>query len=254
MVKKLKKAKVMMNVKAQPIESHSLGNDLEVWKVPIDLPIEQELNARVMNSEMFMKLADNIANRGALESLPLCAITNKGLELISGHHRVRAARKANINEIWVLVDVSGLSRDRLRSKQLAHNSLQGKDNDDLLRQIYESIGDAEARLEAYINFDELKETDFSEKIEDTELEIQETKTISLVFLPLQSALFNKALKELKDLETDEAKVATIKEYDKLIKTMEQVGTKMKIQSVPNILAKMSEIVLEYIDTLPKGKK
>jgi len=249
--KKPKQAKDIRS-KVEPLVSYSLGEGLEVWQVPTAMPKEQSVNARAMNPEMFLQLANNIKNRGQLESLPFCAVTDDGLELVSGHHRVRAARKAELNEIWVMVDTSGLSKDHIRSKQLAHNSLQGQDNQDLLRQIYLSIEDAEAKMEAYINLDELKETDFNVKLTTSDFELElETKTISLLFLPLQAKLLVNAVQRLKDMETDNVILAQIGEYDKVIKTMDVVSQKMKIQSAPTILAKMSEIVLEYIANMPE---
>lgn len=233
--------------KVEPITRHVLSAKLEVWEVPIALPIEQSMNARAMNPEMFMQLTANIANRGALESLPLCALTDVGLEVVSGHHRLRAARKAELATIWVLVDVSGLSKDRIRSKQLSHNSIQGEDNPDLLAQIYSLIADADARIEAYINLDELKESDYAVKLTTAEFELElETKTISLIFLPLQAKLFSEAIQKLKDMETDEVVLATIDEYDTLISIMDVVSDKFKIQSAPTILAKMAEIVMEHV--------
>lgn len=109
-----------------PIQRFKLDAGLEVWKVNIEQIIEQDLNARAMSKSAFLQLSENIKKRGAFESLPLCAITDKGLELISGHHRVRAARKAEVQEVWVLVDVTDIGRSNLLSKQLSHNSLQGR--------------------------------------------------------------------------------------------------------------------------------
>src|SRR5439155_18065937 len=98
---------------AAGIEPHrifELGNGLELWKVHPSHLREQDVNARSMPRAMFERLSQTIARDKRLESLPLCAKTEPGLEIISGHHRVRAATAASISELFVLVDVTGLNR------------------------------------------------------------------------------------------------------------------------------------------------
>lgn len=70
---------------------------------------EQDLNARTMPREKFNQLVENVKRRGQLEELPYCAETEKGIEIVSGHHRVRAAKNAGLETIPVLLDRSGLS-------------------------------------------------------------------------------------------------------------------------------------------------
>src|SRR5947208_13128639 len=69
-----------------------LGNGLELWKVHPSTLREQDVNARSMPKAMFERLAQTIGRDKRLESLPLCARTEKGLEIISGHHGTRAAK------------------------------------------------------------------------------------------------------------------------------------------------------------------
>jgi hypothetical protein len=68
-----------------------LGSGLELWKVHSSSLREQDVNARSMPKAMFERLSQTIAHDKRLESLALCAKTEKGLEIISGHHRTRAA-------------------------------------------------------------------------------------------------------------------------------------------------------------------
>src|SRR6266702_1360750 len=78
----------------EPQKVLDLGNGLELWKVPPFALREQDVNARSMPKAMFERLAQTIGRDKRLESLPLCARTEKGLEIISGHHRTRAATAA----------------------------------------------------------------------------------------------------------------------------------------------------------------
>ena len=53
--------------------------------------------------------------------------------------------------MFVLVDVTGLTRSQIAAKQLAHNAIEGQDNEQLLAEIYRQIEDAESKLEAFID-------------------------------------------------------------------------------------------------------
>src|SRR6266699_1322539 len=63
----------------------------------------------------------------------ICQLARRRMPLIrflyiSGHHRTRAATAAGLSELFVLVDVTGLSRSQIAAKQLAHNAIEGQDN------------------------------------------------------------------------------------------------------------------------------
>lgn len=78
----------------EPERILDLGYGLELWKAHPSSLREQDVNARAMPKAMFERLAQTIARDKRLESLPLCAKTERGLEIISGHHRTRAATAA----------------------------------------------------------------------------------------------------------------------------------------------------------------
>jgi len=132
----------------KPQKILKLGNGLELWKVHASSLREQDLNARSMPKAMFERLAQTIARDKRLESLPLCAKMDRDLEIISGHHRFRATSAAGITEMFVLVDVTGLTRRQIAAKQLAHYAIEGEDNAQLPAEIYRQIEDAESKLEA----------------------------------------------------------------------------------------------------------
>jgi len=72
-----------------------LEQGLEIWRVHIDELREQDINARSQPKAMFDRLAATIRRDKRLEALPLVAATENGLEIVSGHHRVRASRQPN---------------------------------------------------------------------------------------------------------------------------------------------------------------
>ena len=117
--------------------------DIEILK-------EQDKNGRLMNPVMFNQLADNIKKRSALESVPFCALVNGVVEIVSGHHRVRAARKVDLKRIPILLDTTGLSRSAIAAKQLAHNFIDGYDDKDLIAEIAKLITDVDDMIESYL--------------------------------------------------------------------------------------------------------
>lgn len=98
----------------------------------LDALREQDINARVMDDAKFNQLVANIEKRGTLEQLPYCVLTDRGVEIVSGHHRTRAARAAGLDHINVLLDRTELTRSSIAAKQLAHNAIEGTDDEDML--------------------------------------------------------------------------------------------------------------------------
>ena len=75
-----------------------MGHGLVIAKVKLSDIREQDINARIMKTEMQKQLTDNIKKRGQLESLPFCALIDERIEVISGHHRVRSAKDSGVIE------------------------------------------------------------------------------------------------------------------------------------------------------------
>src|SRR5437870_11108594 len=179
----------------EPQRILELGNGLELWKVHPSALREQDVNARSMPKAMFERLSQTIGRDERLESLPLCARTDKGLEIISGHHRTRAATAAGLSELFTLVDVTGLRRSQIATKQLAHNAIEGQDNEQLLAEIYRQIEDADSKLEAFV--DQKIDVEVPRvKIEGLDVEI-DFKSVLLIFLPRVKERLDRALEYLR---------------------------------------------------------
>lgn len=220
-----------------------LGSGLKICKVNIEELREQDLNARVMNADMFNRLASNIKKDNRLESLPFVAETGNGLEIVSGHHRVRACRTAGVTDIFVILDDTGLDRDSIRAKQLAHNSLQGEDNKQIVREIFEMIEDAEKKLEAYISpelNDELDKLAIKDIVFDVDI-----KTILVTFLSYELDTFERCAKKLNE-SYSELYVADIENIKLFTECVKRVNKEYDIRAMNTALTKMAEIVLEHL--------
>ena len=229
---------------AEPQRILELGNGLELWKVHPSTLREQDVNARSMPKAMFERLAQTIARDKRLESLPLCAKTERGLEIIAGHHRVRAATAAGISEMFVLVDVTGLTRSQIAAKQLAHNAIEGQDNEQLLAEIYQQIEDAESKLEAFI--DQKLDIEIPKvKIEGLDVEI-DFKMVLLIFLPRVKERLDRALEYLRSSgqRLDGVYVAADSDYASLEKAVRRINEEYDIRVVADIIGKMADIALQ----------
>lgn len=223
-----------------------LDKGLFIARVHIDMLREQDLNARVMTKEMFDQLAKNIKNHGYMESLPYCAETERGIEIISGHHRVRACRTAGITQIYILLDTNGLARDEIIARQLAHNSLSGVDDREMVKRLFESINDVDLRLETFIAPRDLN-LDLNTQIALFDIAPNiDFKVVSITFLPYQLDNFNEVIKRLNGNEVIIG-VAERSIFDKFKIAVMQVQKTENIKSIGMAIARMSEIVLEQLN-------
>ena len=207
-----------------------LGSGLIIAKVKIANIKEQDINARIMKPEMFKQLVDNIKKRGQLESLPLCVMAEDKIEIISGHHRIRAAREAGMEDIVVILDISGLSRSQIAAKQIAHNAISGFDDQSTLKEIVKLIEDVDDMLESYIGKDILEEPMAElEKLLSPKVEF-EWRNITFTFLPHQFADLEKLISVLESSSPDLVGVAPIEEHKPF---MEAINKYQKFANVKN---------------------
>src|SRR2546422_1137758 len=228
----------------EPQRILELGNGLELWKVHASTLREQDVNARSMTKEMLERLTLTIGRDRRLESMPFVAKTGRGLEIISGHHRVRSATAAGISEIFVLVDVTGLTRSQIAAKQLAHNAIEGQDNEQLLAEIYRQIEDAESKLEAFI--DEKLDVQIPRvRIEGLDVEI-DFKTVLLTFLPRVKERLDRALEYLRSSgqRLDGLYIASDSDYAPLEKAVRKINEEYDVRVVADIIGKMADLALE----------
>jgi len=210
-----------------------LGQGLELWKASVDELREQDTNARSMPKEMFQRLTETIGRDKRLESLPFCALTDKGIEIVSGHHRVRTARAAEVKDIYVLVDVTGLTPSEIAAKQLAHNSIEGTDNKQLVREIYAQIEDAASKLEAFVD----SKLDVTiPKVEIDHLKVEFTfKTVALAFLPRLKERVEAALEFIK------LYIAAESDFEPFTECVRRISKEYEVRIVADIVAKMAEL-------------
>lgn len=228
---------------------------LKLWYVLYENIREQDINANVMPVEMFNQLVSNVRNAGALESLPLMATrseTPEVVEIVSGHHRTRAAKQAGL-EGGVVLLYEGLTNSELRAKQLAHNSIAGKSDPEIVKAIFQQIQSIESQMESYIDpnqFDEIP-TSISFKMVDID-PLEDAKTVTVVFLPTQVADFKTAV-DLLSSKPDEVYLARREDFDNFREAVQKTQEQLTVVAVPTAIAAMARLALERLAQLKAAR-
>jgi len=217
---------------------------------------EQDVNAQSMSKKMFDQLIENVKNEGTLESTPLC-VRGEGdvIYIISGHHRVRAARAAGVTHILILC-YDKLPKSKVKAKQLAHNSIAGKSDPELVKRIFDEIDDIQAKFEAFIDpriFDSIpKPVSFTQIDVDIS---KQAKTLLIVFLPLQAQDFQNAVADIMPKsDVDECYLANRDIFEGWIAALNRVRDEMKVVNVPTAIAEMARLAVEALDARKQAEQ
>ena len=227
------------------------GDNLVLVRCKVVEIKEQDVNARVVAPEMQERLQATIANEKRLESLPFGVLRgdNKFVELISGHHRLRAAQMAGLKEILILADTRDLSREQVVAKQLAHNAIGGHDDAQVLSRLLSEINTPDLKLEAFVKLDDLKIPDV--KIEGLDDTVRfKVPVVALVFMPEQKEAVEKIFTRLAakiPKDSDEVWLAESMLMELMSRVMTKVSRTDNVRSVSAILVRMCEIVEQHLD-------
>jgi len=224
-----------------------VGDGLSLcWAAPDELR-EQDLNPQVMEPTMFRQLTGNVQRRGALESVPFCAIP-KGktdVEIVSGHKRIRAAREAQLERIVILLDTSGLTRSAVAAKLLAHNNISGHSDPEVMAMVAAEIETVDDKLEAYLPKElENAEPQELEPLLTPKLDLQ-WKTVTLAFLPAQLADF-KALIETVQGRQDLVAAADVGLFNAFIEALSAYSRFQDVRSANQAVAMMVKAALDAV--------
>lgn len=216
-----------------------IGSNLLIIKIGIDRVIEQDVNARIMRREMQDQLTANIANRGQLESLPFLVQADDKIQIISGHHRIQSARAAGLTEIYAILDVSGLTRSQIVAKQLAHNTINGFDDQETMKKLVEMITEVDDMIESFVGKDIMEEPmkEF-EKMTAPAMKF-DFKNVTFTFLPHQIKDLNMLIENLESTAPDVIGVAA---YDQCRNFVETLTAYQKFMEIKNIGAAIHSMI------------
>lgn len=218
---------------------YDMGSGLVIAKVQLDKVKEQDINARVMKNEMQDQLTANIKKRGQLESLPFLVLNAGKLEIVSGHHRIKSARAAELKEVIAIIDVSGLSRSQIAAKQLAHNAISGFDDDSTLREIVKMITDVDDMIESFVGKDIMEEPlEQYEKMLSPSIQF-DFKNVTFSFLPHQVQDVDVLVK---NLETTAPEIIGVAPYEQCKSFVETLSRYQKFTDIRNVGAAIHSMV------------
>jgi hypothetical protein len=125
-----------------------IGQQMVLAEVYLENLRDADVNAHVLPRVKMERLIANMKRRGAMESMLYCVqpTDEPRITIVSGHHRRKAALAAGIKTAWIMIDRSGMGRDEVIAKQLAHNFIVGTDDLDIVRQLLAQIRNPDALL------------------------------------------------------------------------------------------------------------
>ena len=200
-----------------------------------------EKNARYMTPQEFALLVENIKGDGKLLGTP---VVYRG-EVLSGNHRVRAAIKAGIYEADVLEIVTELSEERKLAIQLSQNAIAGKDDPNILAQLYTSMKSLEFKKYSGLTDDAFKCTD--EKLASLGISHPKYEELTIVFLPEEKAAFLDLVTRIENSKKAHALVGELATFNALFDAIVRVKQDKKIINNAVALRMLAELACKQLD-------
>lgn len=217
---------------------------------PTNECVPLEKNAHFMQKDMLDKLTTNVAEDGFLSQLPFGMRRADGKYLIlSGNHRLKASIKAKLEYILILY-IDEVDKDKQIAYQLSHNSLVGKDDMQMLKEIYEQMKSIEAREFSGLNgvqFIDVNKIDAS-SIGDGDIELTEMK---FLFVESRSNNVKSVLAALETQKIEEGSGIVVGSFEEFIKLVTEVKKAYNIKSNTVAFARMIDICSDHMKNLEK---
>jgi len=235
----------------QEVNEKLSASSIRVVMVHIDQCELLEKNARFMRAEQYKQLVDNIRADGCLTSVPFALKIGDRYRILSGNHRVTAAKDAGLTEIPVLCTDQALTHQKQLAIQLSHNAIAGQDDLAILRELYDEI--AEVTLKEYSGLDDVglgrMEPPQLDPLSEATLEY---RVVSIAFLPPEVERAEKLFEKVMTLcDGDSTWVNRFSEYDKMLDLLTAAKASAGVKNTATALGLLLDIAEKYIDELPK---
>jgi hypothetical protein len=216
---------------------------------PTEDCVPLEKNAHYMEKEKLDRLVDNVAKDGFLSQLPFGMKRNSDGKylILSGNHRLKASIKAKLEFILILY-IDEVDKDTQIAYQLSHNALVGKDDIQMLKDIYKEINSIEAKEFTGLNgmnFLDIEKLNVS-SINDGDIELTEIK---FLFVESRKNDVRQVLDELEKQKLDKECSIVVGSFEAFIKTMTEVKKVYGIKSNTIAFGKMIEICKEAVTSV-----
>jgi hypothetical protein len=202
-------------------------------------------NARFMTQETFAQLVANVARDGNLASLPFCWREGDSYHILSGHHRVDAAREAGVSYVLFLYTDAELTQSERVAIQLSHNAIAGEDSLAALKELYEQIESVE--LQQYSGLDDVTVGRFEEvapaTFQDAHLDFEE---VYLLFTPSEVDRVRDTLERLRAYPGATVLAADRRDWEAFWETLLGFKEARNIVNTATAISAMIEIVTEWL--------
>jgi hypothetical protein len=225
-----------------------LGGGLKLYDCSLAALKEQDVNARLMSQADYAQLVNNIRKTGHMESVPYCAVEGDKsdvIQIVSGHHRIRAAKEAGLQRAPVLIDESGLKRPEIVAKQLAHNRISGFDDNDTLRRLFAELDQPDLVLESGLANDLIE-------VDNVELDTllhphldMDWRMVVFSFLPHQARNLETLIEMMPN--SDLTPVASIDQFDAFMQLVVKYSRIKNVRNAGMAIAYLTEVALRELD-------
>ena len=200
-----------------------------------------EKNARYMTPQEFSQLVANIKQDGKLMGVP---VVYRG-EVLSGNHRVRAAIKAGVEEADVLDVLTELTEERRLAIQLSQNAINGKDDPNILAQLYTSLNSLAWKRYSGVTDDAFKCTD--EKLAALGITRPKYEELTIVFLPEEKAAFVDLVARIEASKKAQVLVGELATFNALFDAIVRVKQDKKVINNAVALRLLAELAVSALD-------
>jgi hypothetical protein len=230
-----------------------LAPDLWIEWVDIAELREQDVNAQQMQPRHMDRLTENIRIRGMIESLPYCHQPGGvgPISIVSGHHRVRAARAAGLRRIPVMVDKQAMSKGRIIAKQIAHNELVGAPDEAILAQLVAALESVDDMLMSGLDENWLP----SPQGQDTDLLIPHAefdwRMVMFLFLPTQIEQIDELVKACEG-GAEMIGAASLDQFDEFSHALVAFARSRNIKNMAVAIDVLTTTALRAVETAKAG--
>lgn len=228
-----------------------LAGGYQIAVVPVDRLKLLEKNARYMPYEMFQKLVSNVKRDGGLSSVPLCWKRGDEYVVLSGNHRIMAAREAGLEEVLVMYTDRDLTRQEQVAIQLSHNSLEGKDDRNILKSLWEEIDDMSLKFYAGLDDKTLDEMEKAAQKSFSEVNLT-YKALSFLFLPEEMEEVDAIFEKAGDFKGDDVRLAALAHFERLLAATSVVKAAHNIKNSAVALELVLRVFERHLEDLQEG--
>jgi rRNA maturation endonuclease Nob1 len=225
----------------------------EIRRTPLADLKPQPRNARYMTHQQFQRLVANLKRDRALTSVPLA---DRDGNILSGHHRVKAAIEAGIVDADVMfawnADGTPLTRKQIVGLQLSHNSIAGEDDPATLKELYQELTDVESRSYSGLDDKTLKLLSQVDVGSLSEPNLDYT-TVQIVFLPDELTAAEAALKDASRLsDADRRWMAGLELHEEMLAALQVTSAAYQVGNVATALGLILDVFRRHMDELREG--